>query len=135
MRHAPPQVLETLRSIWPEIGLEWDPQKHLWQVTVRGLRQHMALMHRDGRPMLSLDGYTDEIVAQLHQADNHRDSGDRLKAMDRAPAQRRYLTAQAEEKRQPDLERQTDDVTRVFTNGVTPMVYPGCHPAPRPAAA
>lgn len=91
MKREPPRhVVAALRSqVCPEIGLEWDEESCCWHFTYEGRRQSCVLTHPDGELMLSLDGYTDAIVALAQQSDAYQDFGERRKAMRRSVEQAR----------------------------------------------
>lgn len=122
-RSAPTHVLAALRrSVCPEIGVEWDEEGCLWRFTYEGRPQSAALVHADGKPMLSLDGYADEIVRLAQAGDNFRDYGERRRRIQASAGRIRSAAKARRREALADLTPQARDRMRFERFGPRPFV-------------
>lgn len=123
MREAPEHVIRALRAEDPALEVRWSSESGMWQLRHRG-RTVCALRHGDGTPMLSLDGYTDEIVALVQRSDNRRDGPERLRRFMRGERERQAAGEQQRKIAEEATRREAEKVGRVWENGPRPFLPP-----------
>ena len=88
-----------------------------------GHRQ-FTLMHRDGTKMLSLDGYTDEILRILASADIEKDGKERFASVIRIGKDRREQAKESALVAGEECRRETDRRHKVWCSGSSPFIAP-----------
>ena len=88
MRQPPRHIEIALSDYDQRLGIQWDDQKHGWQLTYKGNPQGFILLHRhDGTPIMDL--YVDELLDIVAMCDMHQHF-DALEKNRKALAQRKY---------------------------------------------
>lgn len=121
MRTAPKHLLSALRAYDADTTVRWVPEMERWMLVWKG-RDLFTLDHFDRTPMISLDGYTDEVMEMVKRSDNYEDGPDRLRAMERRSAEHRRRAELAERADDEELHKESREILRVMDQGVTPFV-------------
>lgn len=121
MRLPPDYILREVKKRDPDLWIKWDMVYHQWKLMWKD-RNVCVLRHVNGKPMIEL--CLDEILEKIGASDNHRDGGDRLKALLRHADERQY---QVELRKRATLEesrKETESRTKVFgQGGSSPFVH------------